>query len=327
MKSSNGKYVLFVLMFSMLLLIGPLSGIHAFASIGNNGDSNNGNNKNGDPNNGLPNNGNNKNGNPNNDKDKNFPILTGTGAPSNKLGHDGDLYIDNSNHNYYQKDNGKWILQGNLGGPAGAAGPAGPQGPVGPASTIPGPAGPAGPQGPVGPASTIPGPAGPAGPQGPVGPASTIPGPAGPQGPAGPAGPQGPAFSGSQFHLDFGNTEFGSHPCSVTITTGYLQQGGIKTSMINYINGNPVYGQLAYADGDPFVGEAELFPYNFIPHGFIHADGSLLPINQNQAVFSLLGTTYGGDGITTFAVPDLRCMEPPHMEYGVALFGIFPSRN
>jgi len=97
--------------------------------------------------------------------------------------------------------------------------------------------------------------------------------------------------------------------------------------MINYINGNPVYGQLAYADGDPFVGEAELFPYNFIPHGFIHADGSLLPINQNQAVFSLLGTTYGGDGITTFAVPDLRCMEPPHMEYGVALFGIFPSRN
>jgi hypothetical protein len=133
---------------------------------------------------------------------------------------------------------------------------------------------------------------------------------------------------GSNFQLNFGNTEFGSHPCSVTITqSSYLVKHEPKISMINYLNGRTVYGQLAFADADPHLGEIDLFPYNFIPTGFMHADGSLLPISTNTALFSLLGTTFGGDGITNFALPDLRCMEPPSMEYAVAMSGVFPSRS
>lgn len=57
---------------------------------------------------------------------------------------------------------------------------------------------------------------------------------------------------------------------------------------------------------DPFIGEVCLFPYNFAPRGYAFTDGSLLPIAQNTALFSLLGTTYGGNGTTTFALPDTR---------------------
>jgi microcystin-dependent protein len=57
---------------------------------------------------------------------------------------------------------------------------------------------------------------------------------------------------------------------------------------------------------EPFLGQIKLFGFNFAPRGWAFCDGQLLPINQNQALFSLLGTTYGGDGRTTFALPDLR---------------------
>ena len=57
---------------------------------------------------------------------------------------------------------------------------------------------------------------------------------------------------------------------------------------------------------DPFLAETVLFSFNFAPRGWAQCNGQLLPINQNQALFSLLGTTYGGDGRTTFALPDLR---------------------
>ena len=57
---------------------------------------------------------------------------------------------------------------------------------------------------------------------------------------------------------------------------------------------------------DPFLGEIRLVPFNFAPKGWAFCDGRLLPINQNQALFALLGTTYGGDGRTTFALPDQR---------------------
>jgi len=59
-------------------------------------------------------------------------------------------------------------------------------------------------------------------------------------------------------------------------------------------------------DGTPLLGQVSLFAGNFAPSGFALAQGQLLPINQNQALFSLLGTTYGGNGINTFALPDLR---------------------
>jgi microcystin-dependent protein len=55
-----------------------------------------------------------------------------------------------------------------------------------------------------------------------------------------------------------------------------------------------------------FLGEIRAFPYNFAPRGWAFCNGQLLPISQNQALFSLLGTTYGGDGQITFALPDLR---------------------
>ncbi|MDN9008517.1 phage tail protein [Brevibacillus laterosporus] len=57
---------------------------------------------------------------------------------------------------------------------------------------------------------------------------------------------------------------------------------------------------------EPFLGEIRLFGFAFAPVGWAFCDGQLLAINQNQALFSLLGTTYGGNGITTFALPDLR---------------------
>ena len=57
---------------------------------------------------------------------------------------------------------------------------------------------------------------------------------------------------------------------------------------------------------EPFVGQILFFPFNFPPRGFAFCQGQLLPISQNTALFSLLGTTYGGDGITTFGLPDLR---------------------
>jgi microcystin-dependent protein len=57
---------------------------------------------------------------------------------------------------------------------------------------------------------------------------------------------------------------------------------------------------------DPFIGEIRLFPYNFAPRGWAFCNGQVLSISQNTALFALIGTIYGGDGRTTFALPDLR---------------------
>jgi microcystin-dependent protein len=63
---------------------------------------------------------------------------------------------------------------------------------------------------------------------------------------------------------------------------------------------------------EPFIAEIRLVSFNFAPKGWALCNGQLLPINQNQALFSLLGTTYGGDGRVTFALPDLRSRVPTH---------------
>lgn len=68
---------------------------------------------------------------------------------------------------------------------------------------------------------------------------------------------------------------------------------------------SPVTEALA-CGSEPFLGTVCSFGFNFCPRGYMPTDGSLLPIAQNTALFSLLGTTYGGDGRTTFALPDLR---------------------
>jgi microcystin-dependent protein len=67
---------------------------------------------------------------------------------------------------------------------------------------------------------------------------------------------------------------------------------------------------------EPFLGELRLMSFNFPPKGWAGCNGQLLPINQNQALFSLLGTMYGGNGQTTFALPDLRGRVPIHVGGG-----------
>jgi len=69
--------------------------------------------------------------------------------------------------------------------------------------------------------------------------------------------------------------------------------------------------------GTPYLGEVKIISWNFAPKGWAFCNGQLLPINQNQALFSLLGTTYGGDGRVNFALPDLRGRVPVHMGSGL----------
>jgi microcystin-dependent protein len=70
---------------------------------------------------------------------------------------------------------------------------------------------------------------------------------------------------------------------------------------------------------DPFIGEIVLFAGNFAPRSWALCDGQLLAINSHSALFSILGTTYGGDGRTTFALPDLRGRTPVHPGHGPGL--------
>jgi microcystin-dependent protein len=68
---------------------------------------------------------------------------------------------------------------------------------------------------------------------------------------------------------------------------------------------------------EPFMGEVRMTAFNFAPKGWAQCNGQLLPINQNQALFALLGTMYGGNGQTNFALPDLRGRTPIHMGGGI----------
>lgn len=70
---------------------------------------------------------------------------------------------------------------------------------------------------------------------------------------------------------------------------------------------------------DPFVAEIRVFPFNFAPKGWAWCDGQLLPLSQNTALFSLLGTTYGGNGKSNFALPDLQGSVPFHPGQGPGL--------
>jgi hypothetical protein len=150
-----------------------------------------------------------------------------------------------------------------------------------------GPMGAAGPQGIPG-AQGAPGPSGPQGAQG----SSGAPGPAGPQGLAGPAGPQGPTGPAGQ------DPRFGTHL--------YPFAGGPTTQ-------GCIIGQVWL-----FAGEVG---------GGTPAEGQLIPINQNTALFSLLGTMYGGDGVTNFALPDLRDAAPNGLRYAICTVGIFPTQS
>jgi microcystin-dependent protein len=79
---------------------------------------------------------------------------------------------------------------------------------------------------------------------------------------------------------------------------------------------------------NPFLGQILLLPYTFTPKGWAPCQGQLLPINQNQALFSLLGTNFGGDGKQTFALPNLQGKEPAaNLRYFIATEGVYPSHS
>ncbi len=147
-----------------------------------------------------------------------------------------------------------------------------------------GPAGATGASGPMG-LQGVQGAPGPAGPTGPQG----VQGATGPQGAQGPAGPQGPSGTTGIFGSNFISFLLGSED-GATCTLGQVQ----LNAAVNY-------------------------PENYTP-----ADGRLLPIKDNTALFALMGTNYGGDGTTTFALPDLRSAAPNNTQYLVCTVGIFP---
>jgi microcystin-dependent protein len=83
--------------------------------------------------------------------------------------------------------------------------------------------------------------------------------------------------------------------------------------------GHAKRSEAAIQSIEPYLGEIMLFAGTFAPRGWAFCNGQLLPINQNQALFALLGTTYGGNGQTTFALPDLRDRLPIHFGQGPGL--------
>ena len=190
-------------------------------------------------------------------------------------------------------------------GPKGPEGPAGPQGPAGAkgATGAAGPQGVAGPVGPAGPAGAK-GATGAAGPQGPIGPAGAQ-GPVGPAGPSGPTGPQGPQ----------GPAGTATIPANLTAISNDLGTTGYAKENLNF-NATCMIGDLILSVNS-YGGGGDAIP----------ADGRLLPINGNTALFSTMGNKFGGDGVTNFAVPDMRPFTPAGMQYSVCVLGNFPSGN
>ena len=78
---------------------------------------------------------------------------------------------------------------------------------------------------------------------------------------------------------------------------------------------------------EPFIGQIMMVGFNFAPRGWANCDGQLLPISSNTALFSLLGTMYGGDGRTTFALPDLRSRVPVHVGTGPGLSSVVQGQR
>lgn len=163
--------------------------------------------------------------------------------------------------------------------------------------------GPAGAVGPQGPAGSV-GPQGPAGLTGAAGPMGSVglpgpPGPQGPQGSVGPTGPQGDA-----------GPQGPAGPAGNSLLSGYY---GTNT-------GNGEAGNGAQCT----IGQMQLYA-NVRPGNGLPANGQLLSISTNSALFSLIGTTYGGDGKTNFALPDMRAVTPNNMTWFICDQGTFPS--
>lgn len=154
------------------------------------------------------------------------------------------------------------------------------------------------------------GPTGPAGPQGGRGPT----GPAGADGAQGERGPTGPTGAAG---APGAQGERG--PTGAT--------GAPDPAVAAFVNrfGNPGGASEGNTNAPCALSELTLFAGERIPGTYVPADGRELPINQNIALFSLLGTTYGGNGQTTFAVPDMRPLTPDRMVYGICATGQHPG--
>jgi len=79
---------------------------------------------------------------------------------------------------------------------------------------------------------------------------------------------------------------------------------------------------------DEFIGKIDLYPYSFAPYGTLLCNGQLLTINAYAALYALIGVQYGGNGTTTFAIPNMLGLEPiPGMNYCIITDGLFPTRD
>ncbi len=183
-------------------------------------------------------------------------------------------------------------------GPVGPMGPAGPQGPAG-TNGATGATGTTGATGPVGPMGAA-GPQGSAGATGATGATGTT-GPIGPQGAVGPTGPQGPVGPPATIPTNLTALSNGLG------TTGYASQN-FKSSASCTL-GDIVLSANSYGNGGG---------------SYIPADGQILYINTFTELFALLGTRFGGDGIYTFALPDLRPFTPNGLQYSICFSGTYP---
>ncbi|OAZ50561.1 phage tail protein [Paenibacillus polymyxa] len=93
------------------------------------------------------------------------------------------------------------------------------------------------------------------------------------------------------------------------------------------LGGTAINPKQAHAGYEPYIGEITMYPYTYAPKGWLKCEGQLLDISQNTVLYSLLGTNFGGDGVRTFALPDLRGASPlPNVNYYIATEGDYPSR-
>lgn len=223
----------------------------------------------------------------------------------------------------------QWNVQGVQGekgdkGDPGIQGPPGPKGDQG-EQGVPGPKGDQGDQGIQGP----PGPKGDQGEQGIQG-LTGEQGEQGEKGDKGDQGEQGPPGADGEDGADGAGLTNGSIPGQLLLWQGNSWVAALPSPQQIIVDNMQPYAAINYVialEGifpsrnalDPFIGEIYMFAGNFAPRGYALCDGQLLSIAQNTALFSILGTTYGGNGQTTFALPDLRGRAPIHSGSGPGL--------
>ncbi len=148
--------------------------------------------------------------------------------------------------------------------------------------------------------------------------------------------PPAPSSGYKGLHNDLSShnpAEYDAKPCNQVepdfTTVSYFQENAneelIEMGFDPIIANLPIFASAA---SDPYIGEIIMFGGNYEPRFWNYADGERLLVAENNALFAIMGTTYGGDGKTTFALPDLRCFEAESgPRYIIALQGMYPSRN